>query len=105
MEAGDASGTGFLNIFTRQWSQGMLQAIDSMRDLSKCLPSVELENIPIGSLPPRVASELGLPENIPVSFGGRDNMMAAFGTGHVESIYPNLSHWHHHVEVWIIETH
>ena len=84
MEAGDASGTGFLNIFTRQWSREMLQAIDPMRDLSECLPSIELENTPIGSLLPRVASELGLPENIPVSIGGGDNMMAAVGTGNVE---------------------
>ena len=84
MEAGDASGTGFLNIFTRQWSGELLQAIDPMRDLSECLPSIELENTPIGSLLPRVASELGLPENIPVSIGGGDNMMAAIGTGNVE---------------------
>ena len=56
----------------------------SMRDLSECLPSIELENTPIGSLLPRVASELGLPENIPVSIGGGDNMMAAVGTGNVE---------------------
>ena len=83
MEAGDASGTGFLNIFTRQWSREMLQAIDPVRDLSECLPSIELENTPIGSLLPRVASELGLPENIPVSIGGGDNMMAAVGTGNV----------------------
>ena len=84
MEAGDASGTGFLNIFTRQWSREMLQAIDPTRDLYECLPSIELENTPIGSLLPRVASELGLPENIPVSIGGGDNMMAAVGTGNVE---------------------
>ena len=83
MEAGDASGTGFLNIFTRQWSGELLQAIDPTRDLSECLPSIELENTPIGSLLPRVASELGLPKNIPVSIGGGDNMMAAVGTGNV----------------------
>ena len=40
MEAGDASGTGFLDIRTRDWSGKMLQAIDPDRDLRECLPEV-----------------------------------------------------------------
>ncbi len=38
MEAGDASGTGLLNIMTREWSRGMLEAVDPDRDLQPCLP-------------------------------------------------------------------
>lgn len=84
MEAGDASGTGFLDISSRQWSQKMLQAVDASRDLGECLPEVELNNVAIGSLLPVVANELSLPPGIPVSIGGGDNMMAAIGTGNVD---------------------
>jgi len=84
MEAGDASGTGFLDVRSRRWSQKMLRVVDSARDLGECLPEVELENAAIGSLSPAIADELGLPAGIPVSMGGGDNMMAAIGTGNVE---------------------
>ncbi len=84
MEAGDASGTGFLDIRKREWSTKMLGAIDSSRDLRECLPEVELRNVAIGALLPRVAGDLGLPAGVPVSIGGGDNMMAAIGTGNVD---------------------
>ena len=83
MEAGDASGTGFLDIRNRQWSEKMLRAIDPRRDLRDCLPDVELQNKTIGTLLPAVADELGLPSKTPVSIGGGDNMMGAIGTGNV----------------------
>ncbi|MEL7296721.1 MAG: xylulokinase [Pseudomonadota bacterium] len=84
MEAGDASGTGFLDVRTRQWSADMLRAIDPDRDLMECLPSVRACNEAIGQLRAGVASELGLPAGIPVSIGGGDNMMGAIGTGNVQ---------------------
>lgn len=83
MEAGDASGTGFLDIRKRQWSEKMLSAIDSDRDLRDCLPDIAVDNQPIGALLASVANELALPSGIPVSIGGGDNMMAAIGTGNV----------------------
>ncbi len=83
METGDASGTGLLDIRTRRWSTGMLHAVDDERDLSDCLPPLRAENAPIGHLLPAVATEIGLPADIPVSIGGGDNMMAAIGTGNV----------------------
>lgn len=83
MEAGDASGTGFFNVRTRQWSQKMLTAIDPDRDLRACLPEVQTANRPIGTLLPAVAQALSLPPGVPVSIGGGDNMMAAIGTGNV----------------------
>jgi len=83
MEAGDASGTGFLDIRTRQWSEKMLSAIDPNRDLSECLPDVRLGNEAIGTLRSSIATDLGLPPDVPVSIGGGDNMMGAIGTGNV----------------------
>ena len=79
-EAGDASGTGWLDVRTRQWSKELLHAIDPQRDLSACLPPL----VELGStfaVLPSVADELGLPHDVRVAVGGGDNMMAAIGTG------------------------
>jgi xylulokinase len=83
MEAGDASGTGFLDIRKRAWSEKMLKAIDANRDLRECLPEVRIDNESIGQLTSTVAEEVGLPVGTPVSIGGGDNMMGAIGTGNV----------------------
>ncbi len=83
MEAGDASGTGFLDIRARDWSEKMLRAIDPDRNLRECLPEVRLDNGPIGALSTRAAQEIGLTAGIPVATGGGDNMMGAIGTGNV----------------------
>jgi xylulokinase len=83
MEAGDASGTGFLNIRERSWSRGMLNAIDPNRDLSECLPPIRTETGLIGYIHAEASGKTGLPEGIPVSTGGGDNMMGAIGTGNV----------------------
>lgn len=83
MEAGDASGTGFMAIRNRAWSEKMLRAIDPDRDLKEYLPNLRVHNEAIGTLLPSVAGELGLPEGIPVAIGGGDNMMSAIGTGNV----------------------
>lgn len=83
MEAGDASGTGFLDIRDRSWSHGMLKAIDPHRDLSECLPAVRTEAGIMGNVHAEASRKTGLPEGIPVSTGGGDNMMGAIGTGNV----------------------
>lgn len=83
MEAGDASGTGFFDVRQRCWSKAILEAIDAERDLTETLPHVRTDNEAIGTLQPRIAGILGLPEGIPVSIGGGDNMMGAIGTGNV----------------------
>jgi len=85
MEAGDASGTGFLDIRLRQWSEKMLRAVDPDRDLRECLPDIRVNNEAVGTLMTPIAVELGLPPDIPVSIGGGDNMMGAIGTGNVTS--------------------
>ena len=83
-EAGDASGTGFMDVRARQWSEKMLRAIDPDRDLRECLPEIGIANKAIGTLRTAVAEELGLPAGTPVAIGGGDNMMAASGTGNVK---------------------
>lgn len=83
MEAGDASGTGLLDVRQRQWSTSILAAIDPTRDLTDCLPAVQTTNVPIGELLPSAAEALSLPAGVPVSIGGGDNMMSAIGTGNV----------------------
>jgi len=83
MEAGDASGTGFLDIRRRAWSAGMLAATDAERDLADCLPSLRVDLGPVGAVTARAAADTGLPEGVPVAAGGGDNMMGAIGTGNV----------------------
>lgn len=83
MEAGDASGTGFLDIRERRYSLEMLRAIDPSRDLAECLPPLRTANETIGTLRQNVANELGLPPGISIGIGGGDNMMGAIGTGNV----------------------
>ncbi len=85
MEMGDASGTGFLDIRGRKWSEEMLRAIDADRDLSKCLPLLRTDNETIGTLRQEAAQAFDLPAGIPVGTGGGDNMMGAIGTGNVRA--------------------
>ncbi|MEO0576566.1 MAG: xylulokinase [Pseudomonadota bacterium] len=85
MEVGDASGTGFLDVEKRAWSDEMLAAIDPNQDLKQKLPELRIANEAIGSLTSTAATSLGLPAGIPVSIGGGDNMMAAIGTGNLKT--------------------
>jgi xylulokinase len=85
MEYGDASGTGLLDIRKRKWSQTILKAIDSGKDLLLTLPNLISSEQSAGNLKPDIAIELGLNSGIPVSSGGGDNMMGAIGTGTVKS--------------------
>ncbi|MGH8026347.1 MAG: xylulokinase [Pseudoxanthomonas sp.] len=79
-EYGDASGTGWLDVNTRQWSKQLLHATDPQRDLSACLPPLVEAGATFAMLPSR-ADELGIPRTARVAVGGGDNMMAAIGTG------------------------
>ena len=81
-EHGDASGTGWLDVRTRQWSDAMIAATDPDRDLRPCLPPL-VEADAMFPIAAAIADELGLPRGVRVSAGGGDNMMAAIGTGNV----------------------
>ncbi|MFC6838815.1 xylulokinase [Xanthomonas theicola] len=81
-EVGDASGTGWLDVRTRQWSAPMLEAVDPLRNLADALPPlVDLGTV--FALSAAAAQPLGLPAGVRVTTGGGDNMMAAIGTGNV----------------------
>ena len=82
MEAGDASGTGWLDVRTRAWSSTVLRAIDPERDLHAALPPLVAPDT-VFALTTHAARALGLPAGVRVSVGGGDNMMAAIGTGNV----------------------
>jgi len=82
-EYGDASGTGWLNVRTRQWSSELLRATDPQRDLSACLPPLVGPDV-LFDIDPTFAAKLGLSPAVKVAVGGGDNMMAAIGTGCVE---------------------
>lgn len=83
MEYGDASGTGFLDVRARDWSERLLTAVDPQRNLQECLPPLVDAGEIIGETTASFAERYGLPAGIPVATGGGDNMMAAVGTGNV----------------------
>ena len=79
-EPGDASGTGYLDIRARRYSDVVLAAVDERRDWAVALPPIVSSLEIVGTLRGDAADALGLPEGIPVSAGGGDNMCAAIGT-------------------------
>ena len=91
-EFGDASGTAFFDVRSRQWAREVLDAIDGgTGQLFAALPPLITVDEPVGTLRPEVAAELGLPETCIVSSGGGDNMMGAIGTGNVREGVVTLS--------------
>ena len=81
MEYGDASGTGMLDIRSRQWCHELMDFVDpSVRDMLPPLgSSLEVH----GQLRSDLADAWSLPKDVIVSAGGGDNMMGAIGTGNV----------------------
>lgn len=82
-ECGDASGTAYFDVRRRCWSEALLRAIDSDRNLGECLPKVIGPDETAGRLRPALAAQFGLSPRVRVAAGGGDNMMAAIGTGNV----------------------
>ena len=81
MEFGDASGTGLLNVRTREWHRGLIDAIDAR--LHGMLPPLGSSLVAHGTLREDLRKRWGLAEGVIVSAGGGDNMMGAIGTGNV----------------------
>ncbi|MEY2747042.1 MAG: xylulokinase [Planctomycetota bacterium] len=78
-EPGDASGTGWLDPTTRRHDHAMLEAIGG--GIERKLPPLVPSDAIVGGLLPDMARRLGLPDGVPVSAGGGDNMMSAIGAG------------------------
>ncbi len=91
-EFGDASGTAFFDVRSRQWAREVLDAIDGGSGLLfAALPPLMGPEGLVGRLRPGVAAELGLPAACVVASGGGDNMMGAIGTGNVREGVVTLS--------------
>jgi len=81
MEYGDASGTGILDVRTREWDAELMAFVDER--VESMLPPLGSSNEPHGTLRPELADRWGLERNVVVSAGGGDNMMGAIGTGNI----------------------
>ena len=81
-EPGDASGTALFNSIRRVWSKKACGAIDSSL-YDKLAPLIKSDEA-AGTVSHEATLWLGLPEGVPVSSGGGDNMMSAIGTGAVK---------------------
>jgi len=79
MEAGDASGTGFLDPRARAFVPQEVTRVDP--SLAERLPPLVEAGEPAGALSPEGAALLGLAPGVLVSSGGGDNMMSAIGAG------------------------
>jgi xylulokinase len=84
IEPGDASGSGWFDTRSKSLNTAILESIFEN--------SIEFEHPDViqsheinGTLKPNVAERLGLSTNVIVSSGGGDNMMAAIGTGNVDT--------------------
>ncbi|CAM3082420.1 xylulokinase [Pseudomonas floridensis] len=83
-EFGDASGTGYFNVRTREWDLPLLAHIDPSGRLEKALPPLLDADHAVGTLRPEIARLLDLNPLALVSSGGGDNMMGAIGTGNIQ---------------------
>ncbi|QBZ89712.1 xylulokinase [Pseudomonas viciae] len=83
-EYGDASGTGYFNVRTRQWDVALLQHIDPSGRLQAALPELIEAHQPVGRILPAIAAHLGINPDAVVASGGGDNMMGAIGTGNIQ---------------------
>lgn len=101
MEAGDASGTGVLDIQARRFDPAALAAFDELAQrqpgvasLASRLPRLMDPTQPqaaLGRVHAGAAAEFGLPEGALVSAGGGDNMMSAIGSGATRAGVVSLS--------------
>jgi len=83
MEFGDASGTALLDVETRQWSTKVVDFV--AEDLPGKLPPLQSSKKAHGVLRTELRRKWGLAKSPEVSSGGGDNMMAAIGTGNIQS--------------------
>lgn len=83
MEYGDASGTGLMDVRTKQWCEPLIDFIDP--DLADALPPLASSRRAFGLLRENLRAEWGLSSEVVVSAGGGDNMMGAIGTGNVQA--------------------
>ena len=87
-DVSDASGTLLFDVKNRCWSKKMCEICHVKEEhLPTCYESYEV----VGTVLPKIADELGLPQNIKVAAGAGDNAAAAVGTGTVGDGMCNIS--------------
>lgn len=87
-DVSDASGMLLLDVEKRQWSKEMCEICHISEDmLPKLFESFEC----VGTVLPKVASELGIPSTVKVAAGAGDNAAAAVATGTVGDGCCNIS--------------
>ncbi len=77
-EVSDASGTLFLDVKNRKWSDELLDELDIDKDI---LPECFESSIVSGKVNAKASKETGLMEGTPVVGGGGDQAAQAVGTG------------------------
>lgn len=82
MEFGDASGTGILNLRTREWCGELMDFVDPR--VREMLPPLGSSREAHGVVKSALAEKWGISKDVVVSAGGGDNMMGAIGTGNVK---------------------
>ncbi len=82
MEPGDTSGIALWNPANGQWSQKVINAIDS--DLTGKLPPLKPSYESIGYISEELCNEYGFSHNCIIDAGSGDNMYGAVGTGNVK---------------------
>ncbi|MED1203038.1 xylulokinase [Heyndrickxia acidicola] len=84
VEATDASSTLAFNVAERKWAECLIDTLDLKKELfPPCFEPFDIA----GEVTERAARETGLPEGIPVVFGGGDQFMHAVGNG---LVYPGM---------------
>ena len=78
----DASGTLWLDVGARDWSDRLLAACGLDR---ACMPTLVEGSSPAGALRPALAARWGLPSGIPIAGGAGDNAASAVGVGAVRA--------------------
>jgi len=78
MDLSDASGTLMLDVARRRWSGEVLRALKLRDDI---LPALGESSGVAGGLTAEAAGATGLPQGLPVIYGGADNTCAAIGNG------------------------
>lgn len=79
-EMSDASGTSWLNVAERDWSDTLLEACQLDRSV---MPSLVEGNAPSGDLRDELVREWGMSANVVVAGGAGDNAASAVGMGTV----------------------
>lgn len=87
-DVSDASGTLLLDVKNRCWSKEMCNICGVREEM---LPGLFESYECVGTVLPRIAEELGLPEGVRVAAGAGDNAAAAVATGTVGDGRCNIS--------------